>query len=260
MRRLVGMLLLAGLGAPALSQGPDPRLQKQLTGNLREAVVAIVDSASRANLPTEPLILKALEGVNKRSPEVVITDAMIIGAVGKMARDLERARRALGPGFSAADVEAGMRAIKAGVDIKQLERLRTARSGQRIATAIGVLEHLGRLNVDRDTAAQVIVDLVLARASDEQLLALQDDIERDLGAGTPSSSAITVRGQQLAAAIAGAQNNGGVPGSTLPSGIGSTRPADPAANAALGGGAAANAGTGGSKPAPAGKPPAPKKP
>jgi hypothetical protein len=259
MRRLAGVLLVAGLSVPAISQrpDPDPRLSNRLTGKLRDAVIAIVDSAREANLPTEPLIDRALEGVMKKG-----SDAAIVASVRNTARDLERAKRALGPNFTDEDIKAGMHAIKAGVDIKQLERLRAARSGQRIATAINVLDYLVLLRLDPDTAANVIVSLVLASATDDQLMALKADIERDLGAGTPASSAITVRGQQLAAMIAGAQNNGGVPGSTLPSGLGSTRPADPAANAALGGGAAAgNATTGGSKaPAPAGKPPAPKKP
>jgi hypothetical protein len=260
MRRATGGFLLVALGftATAMSQGParDTRLQDRLHGRLRDAVIAIVDSANRANLPTEPLIQKALEGATKRASE-----GTIIAAVSKMAQDLARARRALGPAFSGAEVEAAMFAIKAGVDIKQIERLRAARSGHRIATAFHVLESLGRLSVDADTAASVIVGLVLAQATDDQLLALKDDIERDLAAGTPAASAITVRGQELTSLIAASQaNNGGVPGSSLPSGLGTTRAADPAANAALGGGVAGNAASGGSKPAPAGKPGLPKKP
>jgi hypothetical protein len=259
-RRVTGTILLGALSytATALSQGParDTRLQERLNGKLREAVTAIVDSASRANLPTEPLIQKALEGAAKGA-----SDGTIIAAVSRMSQDLQRARRALGPGFSSDDVKAAMHAIKAGVDIKQLERLRAARSGQRIATAIDVIVYLGALRVDPDTAANVIVGLVLAQATDDQLLALKDDIVRDLAAGTPAASAMTVRGQELSSLIAASQaDNGGLPGSSLPSGLGSTRPADPGANAALGGGAAGNAAPGGAKPAPAGKAGTPKKP
>ena len=260
MRRLNAVLLLGTLvfSATGMTQGSgrDTRLQDRLSPRLRDAVSAIVDSARQAGLPTEPLIDKALEGVGKRASE-----GTIIGAVQRMAQDLGKARRALGPGFSNEEVTAAVIAIKAGVDVKQLEKLRAARSGQRIATAINVIGHLAILHVNPDTAANVIVSLVLASATDEQLLALQEDIRRDLDAGTPAASAMTVRGQELTALIAASSvNNGGAPGSTLPSGLGSTRAGDPAANAALGGGAVGNTVTGGSKPAPAGKKAPPKKP
>jgi hypothetical protein len=254
-RRALGLALVGAIGfsTDAMSQGAgvDPRLQDRLSGRLRDAVAAIVDSANRSNLPTEPLIKKALEGDSKGASE-----SAIINAVSKMAQDLARARRTLGPAFSNDEVHAAMTAIKAGVDIKQLERLRAARSGLRIAMAMNVLGTVA-LSVDPDTAADVIIGLVLASATDEQLLALQSDVERDIAAGTPATSAMAVRGQQLTQVIASSSTNSGVTGSALPSGLGSTRGGGPAANATLGGGGAAGNTT---TPAPAGKKAPPKKP
>jgi hypothetical protein len=89
--------------------------------------------------------------------------------------------------------------------------------------------------VPADTASRVVVGLILASASDAQLSALQADVERDIGAGTPAGLAATTRGLWLANVIAQAQqDDGGAPGSGLPSVRGSMRSADPAANGQMG--------------------------
>jgi len=258
MRRSASLALVAAAAlastAMGLQQGPDPRLITGLDGRVRDAVLAIVDSARREGLPTEPLVDRALEGVNKRA-----ADAMIIASVSRLSGELRRARAALGPSSSEAEVKAGAEALKAGVDVQQLERMRTARSGQRIAMALDVLSYIIAAGVRADTATHVIVNLVLASASDNQLQALRAEIERDIAGGTPAALATSARGQELQRQIAAPNNNSGAPSTGLPSGIGSTRAGGPAATGPLGGvnaqgGATAQTpGGGGSKPAPAGK-------
>jgi hypothetical protein len=263
MRRLTStaLLTLSVLASTAMrpQQGADPRLVSRLDGRLREAVVAIVDSARRDGLPTEPLIDKALEGAAKRAHNARVTDAMIITSVSRLSGELRRARAALGPASNEAELKAGAEALKAGVEVQQLERMRAARGEQRIAMALDVLTYIVNLGVRADTASNVIVGLVLASASDEQLQSLRADIERDISGGTPAALAMSARGQGLQTQIAAQTTNSGAPGTGLPSPFGTTRPAGPGANPQLGGNPAVNAAPGGSrgggsKPGPAGQP------
>jgi hypothetical protein len=245
---------MAATASPAwgLQQGGDPRLATSLTGRTREAVNAIVDSAAREGLPTDPLVIYALEGSRKGAP-----GDSIVKYVARFVRQMRQARAALGPGSTPLDVQAGATAIRNGVAIKQLERLRAVRNGSRIASALDVLTYLINKGVQADTASNVIVGLVLVSASDDQLQGLTEQVERDIAGGTPAAQAMSARGQGLVSDIAAAQsNNGGAPGGTLPSAMGSTRSADPAANGRLGGTSAqGGAATSQSKPpAPAGRP------
>jgi hypothetical protein len=251
-------LILLALGvvattAMAAQQTGDPRLDARLAGRTKDSVNAIVESARRAGLPTEPLIQKALEGVQKNA-----TADAVLQSLGRMSHLLQQAKSALGPASSREDVEAGAEALRNGVDVKKLERLGTMRSGQRVATAINVVNYIVAKGVQKDTAADVIGSLVAAAATDDQLLALQDDITRAIAGGMPAASAMLALGEGLQTTIA-TQANGGVTNSPLPSGLGSTRPPGPGANGAVGGvnaAGAASQGTrgGGSKPGPAGQP------
>lgn len=226
----------------------DPRLQSRLDGRILQAVSSIVDSASSAGLESEPLVQYALEASLKaRQPEQIVTH------VSRYWSAMKRARAALGPGATPAEVTAGANALRAGIDIRQLERLRSARQGQRYAGALNALSSLVRRGVSADTAATVIVDLVLASASDEQISLLQSEIERDIAAGTPAGLATTARGEGLEKLIRETDNSG-LPGAALPSARGTTRSADPLARP-VGGSAVGNKapGEGPRPPAPRGK-------
>ena len=238
--------------AMASQQAGDPRLDARLVGRTKDSVNAIVESARRAGLPTEPLVQRALEGVQKNN-----SGEVVLRSVARLSQLLQQAKSALGPASSREDVEAGAEALKNGVDVKKLERLGTMRAGQRVATAINIVNYIKIKGVQVDTAADVIGNLVAVSASDEQLLALQDEIIRAIGGGMPAASAMAALGQTLQATIAAAQANGGAPGSPLPSGLGTTRATGAGANAAVGGTqAGASQGTrgGGTKPGPAGQP------
>jgi hypothetical protein len=214
------------LGA-ALWQGGDPRLTARLDPQTREQVSVIITAARKEGVPTETLIDRALEGASKRAPGTVI-----VSVVRTWADDLRKSRGALGPASSDAEVVAGAYAIRNGVSIKELERLRAARSGVRYAVALDVMNYLVSKGVPADTISNVIVNLVLASASDAQFMTLRSDVERDLTGGIAAGTAATLRGsgmeRQLAEAASAA--NGGTPGSALPSGRGSSRIADPMLN------------------------------
>src|SRR5207249_3116183 len=102
---LLAAILLAGAAA---SQQTDPRLER-LDAGTRPIVAALVDSAHRALLPTEPLVQRALKGATKRA-----SGGLIVAAVRRLAVDLGRARDALGSTASPAELSAGAAALHAG--------------------------------------------------------------------------------------------------------------------------------------------------
>ena len=200
--RMVNAAVLGAslLGSLAMTQPIiDPRVDSRLSGRVHDVVVAMIDSARNDGLPTEPLVQKAFEGVGKGAPS-----GLIISALHDYLSDLRRARTALGPTASISDVEAGALALRNKIDVHYLERLRATKAAAplRIATALNVLSYIRGIGVHPDTAANVITSLVLASATDDQLLALKDDIERDIAGGVSAALALSARGQGLTALIA----------------------------------------------------------
>jgi hypothetical protein len=196
----------------------DRRLESRLDSRTRTAVVAIIDSARMASIPVEPLIDKALEGAAKRAP----TQA-IVSAVRVYFGQLAAAREALGASSSDPELIGGAQAIRAGVSAQQLGKLRRARSGVQIATALTVVSDMVTRLVPIDTAVGVVSSLVGAEASDDQLLAVRTEIEADIAGGMPPAVAASIRGHTLQQYLANntLPNGAGGPGG-LPSPSGST--------------------------------------
>jgi hypothetical protein len=250
------VVMLAASGAPWMA---DPRLTGRLDEPTRAAISAIIESARREGLPTEPLVDKALEGASKQA-----VGPTIVSVVRGLVVDLRRAREALGPASTSRDIEAGANALRAGVDSRELERLRLVKSTVRLATALDLVSYLVNKGVPADSIAPRVVSLVVASASEEQLLSMRQEIERDIAGGLEPGKAASLRGRGLEQVLAERPNNSGGPGSTLPSVRGQSRVADPLANPQAVGSVQGNANTSGgaegARPAgPRGKP-KPKRP
>ncbi|MGQ0650491.1 MAG: hypothetical protein ACT4P7_23375 [Gemmatimonadaceae bacterium] len=208
----------------------DPRLTGRLDERTREAVSAVIESARKEGLPTEPLVDKALEGASKQAAGPTIV-TVVRGLVG----DLRRAKGALGPASTLVDIEAGANALRAGVNLRELERLRVARTNVRVATALDIVSYLVNRGVPADTIAPRVVTLVLAGSSNDQLLTMRQEIERDISGGVAAATAASLRGIGLEQQLRERPNNSGGPGSTLPSVRGQSRVADPLAPSAVSG-------------------------
>jgi hypothetical protein len=120
------------------------------------------------------------------------------------------------------------------------------------------LVYLVGRGVPPDTAGRALAAVLLAGASDVQIMALQADIERDIAGGTPAASAASARALGLEQAIASAAASGAVPGVPLPSARGAVRAGEAAAGGPVGSTATGNAGPAdGPRPpaGPRGKPP-----
>jgi hypothetical protein len=246
---VASMFLAASAAAGWPMVASDVRIEKRVDSRIRIAVAAIYDSLDREGIKAEPLVQYALEGTEKRGqPEV------ILAGVRKWAKDLRRSRQLLGPNATQNEISAGAKALRAGVDEARLERLRDLKSPQRYASALNTLAYVVTLGVPADTAATIMVNLVASGATEAQLGRLQDDVERDIGAGRPAGLAAVTRASGVLQEIeAGVRHDGVVPGTTLPSTRGTARPADPMANGSLRGSAVGSQGDAARPPAPRGK-------
>lgn len=228
----------------------DKRVEERVDARIRASVASIVDSLQREGVSPEPLVDYALEGTQKGgNPQVILT------GVRKWARDLRRARQLLGPNANADEVSAGAQAIRAGVDERHLTRIRESRKEQRFASALSTMAYIISRGVPADTAANVLINVALASASDAEIKTLQDEIERDISGGTPPGMSAVARASGLLDAISAGRGgaDGVVPGTALPSTRGTARPADPMANPNARGSAVGNKGDAARPPAPRGK-------
>ena len=220
--RSIALLLAFATASVSAQDAIDPTRLNRLDARTRTAVVAILDSARMARLPIEPLIDKALEGAAKKA-----ASQQIVSAVRTFANQLVEARRALGEASTPPELLGGAQAIRAGIPVQQLERLRRARSNVQIATALTVVSDLATREVPIDTAVAVVSRLLGAQASDDQILQMRADVETDILNGKPPVVAAASRGQSLERTLAAnPPSNGGAGDGALPSPRGTSRPGD----------------------------------
>lgn len=178
-------LALLALLCAAPAQAQEPRLVGRLSDTLRADVEAILASARRSGLPTEPIVDRALEGASKRAP-----DDRILAAVRRLAGDLAVASDALGPAADA-EVTAAAAALRAGARPDDLRRLRERRPGS-VTVAAAVLTDLVALGVPSDTATAAVLTLADG-ADDATYLAFRRNVERDVALGATPIAALTAR-------------------------------------------------------------------
>lgn len=164
---------------------PDPRLER-LDATTRTSVVALVDSARALDLPAEPLIQRALEGVTKRAD-----GARIVAAVRRLIGDLATARGSLGTTATPPELEAGVAALRAGASPAVLAQLRDLRRPPR-TMALAVLADLVASGVPADSAAAAVLALAPS-ARDADLVEFRRAVERDIALGAPPAAAASVR-------------------------------------------------------------------
>ena len=172
------------------------RLEGIPDAGVRRALAEALTDADRRGLPLEPLVAKALEGVEKDAPP-----ARIEAAVRGMAGRLASARDALAPAVSEREVTAGADALATGVPVKVLRRLRALSPNRSTAVALGVLAQLVSRGVPVTQAASTVLRLVQGRAADHQLLAFEREVQRDLSTGIAAVTALKMRTEPLIATL-----------------------------------------------------------
>jgi hypothetical protein len=196
---LAAALPTARAQAPARDASPLTRLERTLDADTYRAVIQAIDGARARALPTDPLVDRALEGAMKRAP-----GDRIRAAVFTLAQRLEVARNALAPSPTEADIAAGAGALSVGVPRETLRTIRSIQPDRPVAVPLGVLTELVARNVPVDQAATLVVQLLRRGATPTQLVALGEDVQRDIAAGIEPGAAFELRTRGIAVALPGA--------------------------------------------------------
>lgn len=171
----------------------DRRLVEGLDAATFAAVRATVGDAARQGLPVEPLVARALAGVELGAPP-----GRVGGAVRALAARLAAARDALAPVAGGAEVVAGADALAVGVPAAVLRDVRRLSPGRSTAVALGVLAQLVSRGVPPARAAAAVTGLVRRGARPAQLVALDAALQSDVAAGMPAALALEGRMRELA--------------------------------------------------------------
>jgi hypothetical protein len=182
----------------ARDASPLARLEQSLDPETYRAVTKTIDGARARSLPTDPLVDRALEGAMKRAP-----GARIRAAVSALAERLEVARNELAPAPTDGDIAAGAGALGVGVPREALRAIRSIQPDRPVAVPLGVLTELVARRVPVDRAKTIVVDLLRRGASPPQLVALGEDVQRDIAAGIEPSAALDLRTRGVASALPG---------------------------------------------------------
>jgi len=195
---LLALGMLSAAARLAVAQAPgEPALPARLGAPAHSAIVAIMDSARAAGLPTTPLAAKAAEGVLKGAD-----DAHIVEAVRSLAKALGEARAALGPTADASVLDAGASALRAGVTPAALHSLgeagaapsgATPSGAAALATALVTLVDFVAKGVPPALASQSIEQLLRLGAPESRFETLRNEVEADIRDGQSPEAAVTSR-------------------------------------------------------------------
>jgi hypothetical protein len=183
-------LVLCGARATHAQSNADARLLR-LDASTRVAIEALVDSARRQRLPTEPLVDKALEGEKKGAD-----GDRILVAVRSLSAELRSARIGLGAASGADEITAGANALHAGMSMRDLARLRAAaqHAGRaRVTLPLTVATDLVARGVPIAVVTDIVLSLARAGLRDADFTMLQRNVRLDIEHGADATAAAQTR-------------------------------------------------------------------
>ncbi len=152
----------------------------------------IVRDFDRRGLPTELLRAKVAEGVAKGATTLRIADAVALLAVR-----VDSVVRLLAPAVSVPELHAGAEALAAGVSGPSLRTLRLA-TGRRSAEPYFLfVVRLVRRGVTQEQAVRAARALIDRQVASNTLLAIADDLARDVAGGISPDAALNDRMTRL---------------------------------------------------------------
>lgn len=162
-------LLLGATLVPTMLAAQDARLVARLPKATAARVAVLVDSARAEGLPTEPLILRALEGASKGAPE-----QRIVFALDGLRDALRGARGVLGPSAAPDDLAIAASALQAGVPKERVAELSQWRNGRSLTAPLGAYLDLVARGVPAERAWSQVSTLAQRRAPDRDYVGLVD--------------------------------------------------------------------------------------
>lgn len=181
-------LILALTPLARAAEAPERALAGRLEPGAAAAVSRMARDARAAELPADPLIATALEGASRGA-----TPDRIVRAVRRLAAELGRARGALDGHASDAEIVAGASALRAGIPVAALARLRSTRPGQPLVVPLVVFADLVTRGVPPDRASAAVLEVTRAGARDTDLLRLRERVAQDIEAGASPADAAALR-------------------------------------------------------------------
>lgn len=209
LRGLLGagvLMLLVATGAGAQDPGALERIRAALPADQAAAVEAVLTRARERNIPVQPLVDKALEGMAKHAPP-----PLVVRAMEQLSQQLGEAQALLRDGQppSTADVAAVADALRRGVPQGAVRSLRAQRGpGQPIALAVHTLGDL----LDRGVPVDGALDALNAW---NERGASADDL-REMPAAVDGLIRRGVMPGEAASAVASAMRAGMPPGAAGP--------------------------------------------
>jgi hypothetical protein len=180
------VVLLIAIACPAAAE--DSPLVRRLGPELARQVEALIQSAEAESLPTAPLLGTALEGASKH-----VAPSRIVAALERHLESLRAARAALGPGVGDPVLVSAAAALRAGVPPESLASLHAARPGQSLLVPLVVLGDLIARRVPPDAGGRLVISLVRAGVSDDELMRVREGIDADIRTGVAPLESAGVR-------------------------------------------------------------------
>jgi hypothetical protein len=155
---------------------PSPRLREVLPADVAERVLAKIAEARSRGLPAQALERTALKGAARNVPARDIERA-VNAQENRLARSQDALAKAPGRQASGDEIEAGAEALRNGADGKTVSALaKSAPSGRSLAVPLHVLGSLVERGLPSDEALSAVVARLEARAADEEIAALPEQV------------------------------------------------------------------------------------
>lgn len=173
-------LVMALVTGSALTLGAqDARLGQRFSPAEASRLQLLVDSAGNEHLPTDPLVLRALEGQAKGASVVEI-----VNALERLRSALRSARGVLGATASTDDVTTAGAALEVGMPVTELQELRRLRGKDAITPPLNAWLDLVARGASPGRTWSRISDLARQRAPDADFSRLTP---ADIGHDPPPS-------------------------------------------------------------------------
>lgn len=165
-----------------------------------ERIDATVRDFDRRGLPTELLRAKVAEGTAKGASQLRIADAVVL-----LAARVDSVARVLAPSVSVPELHAGAEALSVGISAPSLRSIRAAAGRQSAEPYFLFVIRLVRRGVTHEQAVRATRSLIERQVAASTLLAVADDLARDVASGMAPDAALNDRLTRL---VGGAGTSG----------------------------------------------------